>query len=328
MPTAGAYKPLTNAPGALFYIRPAMPAGGSAVPRTEKVVTPREAVEAHLTDGVFLGVGGMHMHNNPMALIREVVRQGIRVGTLTTSPSGSINADLLIGAGLVHEVILSYIGLEYLGLAPNFRARAESGELKVRECDEAFVVYGYRAGASSVPYTPLPKGLEATDMAALNPDDYRWGQDPFTGERVLCAPALQPDVSLVHCQKADAYGNGIMEGSPFTDADMARASDAVILQVEEVVPNEYIQEHAGRVTIPGMLVDAVVPVPFGCHPTSSHRYYRYDEDHLKAYLKACKEDFEGYLDAFVRGPATNEAYLEAIGGRAKVDELMEGGIPW
>jgi glutaconate CoA-transferase subunit A len=298
------------------------------VARREKVVTAQEAVEAFLEDGVFLGVGGMHMHNNPMAMVREVARQKVSIRTLTTSPSASINADLLIGAGLVEEVILSYIGFEHLGLAPNFRRWAEDGKLRVRECDEAFVVYGYRAGASGIPFTPLPKGLHLSDVSGLNPDDYRWSEDPFSGERVLCARAIQPEVGIVHCQKADAYGNGIMEGSRFTDTDMARASDVLILQVEEVVPNEYIQEHAARVAIPAMLVDAVVPVPFGCHPTSSHRYYRYDEDHLKEYLAACKEGFDRYLEEYVSRPKTNEEYLEAIGGRAKVDELMEGSIPW
>jgi glutaconate CoA-transferase subunit A len=235
---------------------------------------------------------------------------------------------MLIGAGLVEELYCSYVGFEHMGLAPNFRKFAESGELKVRECDEAFVTYTLRAGASSLPFMPLPRGIEATSVASMNEEDYRWVEDPFSGEKFAALPPLQPDVALVHCQKADAYGNAIFEGSKFTDHLMIKAADKVILQVEEVVPHEYILENTMRVDIPAFLVDAVVPAPFGCHPTASHRYYRYDADHFKEYSAACKEDFEAYLDKYARGPKDNEEYLEVIGGREKARELMEGGVPW
>jgi glutaconate CoA-transferase subunit A len=220
------------------------------------------------------------------------------------------------------------VGFEHLGLAPNFRKAAESGKLKIRECDEAFVTYTLRAGASSLPFMPLPRGIEATSVPSMNEGDYRWVEDPFSGEKFAALPALQPDVALVHCQKADAYGNAIFEGSKFTDHLMIKAADKVILQVEEVVPHEYLLEHVMKVDVPAFLVDAVVNAPFGCHPTASHMYYRYDEDHFKEYLAACKEDFTAYLDKYVRGPKTNEDYLEVIGGREKAKELMEGDVPW
>ncbi|TET89304.1 MAG: CoA transferase subunit A [Methanomassiliicoccales archaeon] len=296
--------------------------------RKEKVMEAGDAVSKFVKDGCLLAVGGMHMHNNAMAVIREIVRQKKSIGSLTTSPSACTNADMLIGAGLVGEIYCSYVGFEHLGLAPNFRKSAQSGDLKVRECDEAFSVYSLRGGASSLPFHPLPKGLEATSVPKLNPDDYKFTKDPFTGEDVMCVRSLQPDVAVIHCQKADAYGNAIFEGSKFTDFDMIKASDKVIIQVEEVVPTEYILEKTHKVNVPGLLVDAVINVPFGCHPTASHRYYTYDEDHLKEYLKACKEDFSAYLDKYVYGPKTNEDYLEVIGGREKATKLMERDIPW
>ena len=288
----------------------------------------REAVRTFVPGDAFLAVGGMHMHNAPMALVREVIRQAIPIQTLATSPSAGIQADLPIGAGLVREVVCSYIGFEHLGLAPSFRRMAESGRLVVREGDEALVTYGYRAGAAGVPFLPLPEGVGETDVPKLNPEDYRASTDPFTGRAVTCVRALSPDVALVHCQKADAFGNGILEGSAFTDIDMAKAAKAVILQCEEVVPNEYVRAHAERVRLPGFLVDAVVAVPFGCHPTSSHRYYRHDEEHLREYLAAAKEDVAPYLKRYVTGPRDHEAYLEAIGGRARVEALLEPRPPW
>ncbi|HLE45744.1 MAG TPA: CoA-transferase [Thermoplasmata archaeon] len=295
--------------------------------RRSKVTEAVDAVRRLVPRDATVAVGGMHMHNAPMALVREAIRQGVRIGTLVTSPSASLQADLPIAAGLVREVVCSYIGFEHLGLAPAFRRAAESGAIQVREADEAYVVFALRAAAAGVPFLPLPEGVGDTDLPRLNPEDYRTATDPFTGKTVVCVRALRPDVAIVHCQKADAYGNGIFEGSVFTDLDMAKAAKAVVLQCEEVVPSEYVRGHAGRVRLPGFLVDAVVPVPFGCHPTSSHRYYRHDEAHLQEYL-AAKGDAGAYLSKYVTGPGDHEAYLEAIGGRARVEALLEPRPPW
>ncbi len=281
--------------------------------RAKKLMSATEAVEQFIKPGCTLGVGGMHMHNNPMFLIREIVRKGLKIGTLFTSPSANINADLLIGANLIDEIFCSYVGFEHLGLAPNFRSAVEKKKIKVREGDEAAVVFGLRAGMSSLPFIPLPDGLDLADTAKVNDYDYRMTKDPFTGESVLVLRSLQPDVSFIHCQKADYYGNGIFEGSRFTDVDMAKASDKVILQVEELVSDQYIEEHAAKVAIPAMLVDAVIVAPFGCHPTSSHSYYTYDEPHLIEYLTACKEGFDAYLQKYVFGPDSQEEYIKVVG---------------
>src|SRR5438105_15924685 len=96
--------------------------------RKSKVTDLAEAVASLIPQPCeSLWVGGMHMHNVPMALVRECVRQGKRFETLYAGPSASLAAELLIGAGLVDRVICSYIGFEHLGLAPVFRRVAESG---------------------------------------------------------------------------------------------------------------------------------------------------------------------------------------------------------
>jgi glutaconate CoA-transferase subunit A len=296
--------------------------------RKSKIISLEDAVKRFITPGTVLAVGGMHMHNNPMALVREIVRQNIRVKTLITSPSACINADLLVGAGLVEEVISSYIGLEHLGLAPNFRRAAEQKKLKIREVDESFLIFGFRAGAAAVPFTPLPKGLEITDIPKVNPEDYKVTRDPFTGEDVLCARALQPDVAVIHCQKSDPYGNAVFEGARFTDFDMLKACSKVILQVEVIVPHEEFMKEKICCTVPSMLVDCVVQVPFGCHPTASHRYYTYDEQHLLEYLKLCKESAQPYLEKYVLGPKNHDEYIALIGGEPRLALLREGGKVW
>lgn len=295
--------------------------------RKKKVMTASEAVKELLKPGQMLAVGGMHMHNNPMGLVRELIRQRVKVKTLVTSPSACINADLLIGADLVEEIICSYVGFEHLGLAPCFRRAVEQNKLKVREADEISVTLGLRAGAGSLPFVPFPRGMEAADTSNVNKEDYAYTKDPFTGGDVLCGRAIQPDVALVHCQKSDVYGNAIFEGSIFTDLEMIKASEKVILQVEEIVGNDYIEENARRVAVPSMLVDAVVPLPFGCHPTSSHTYYTYDEKHLIEYLKSCKEEASGYIEKYVTEPQTHEDYISLI-GRERFDELRESDKEW
>src|SRR5437773_5978788 len=104
--------------------------------RSSKVLSLEEAVASLVPDKAeSLWVGGMHMHNVPMALVRECVRQGRRFETLYAGPSYSLAAELLIGAGLVERVVCAYIGFEHLGLAPVFRRVAESGAPKPQIVD-------------------------------------------------------------------------------------------------------------------------------------------------------------------------------------------------
>jgi len=285
------------------------------VARKSKVMTAREAVAGLVPEGCReLAVGGMHMHNNPMALVRELIRQGRKVRRLVTSPSACLNADLLIGAGLVEEVLTSYIGFEHLGLAPCFRRAVEGKAVKMLECDEPLLVYGLYAGAGGIPFIPYPRGLDLSDIPKVNPGYYRYTTDPYTGEKVMAAPPIKPEVALIHCQEADAYGNAVFRGSVFTDRQMAFAADRVILQVEKVV--ERVEPTAGTATLPGFLVAAVVEAPYGCHPTSSHGYYGYDEPHLREYLKQARdaEGLAAYLNKYVHEAGDHAGYLNRVGG--------------
>src|SRR3954451_10619785 len=100
--------------------------------RLSKVVTVAEAVERFVPErSESLWVGGMHMHNVPMALVRECIRQGKRFETFYAGPSSSMAAELLVGSGLVERVIVGYIGFEHIGLAPLFRRVVESGDTKI-----------------------------------------------------------------------------------------------------------------------------------------------------------------------------------------------------
>jgi glutaconate CoA-transferase subunit A len=269
-----------------------------------------------------LWVGGMHMHNVPMSLVRECIRQGKRFETLYAGPSASMAADLLIGTGLVERVVCGYIGYEHMGLAPVFRRAIEEradgveavGLREVVDADSGSMVLALQAGASGQTFAPLPPGLENTGLPAASPRFYRPVQDPFTGQETFAVEAVRPAVALIHCQQADEFGNGIFKGSPFTDRLLAQASRAVLMQVEQVIDNNQVIKYPAQTGVPGFLVSAVSEVAFGCHPTSSHRFYNYDDVHLRLYLQAAetREGFEQYLAEYVLQPDDQEEYMRRV----------------
>jgi glutaconate CoA-transferase, subunit A len=261
-------------------------------------LTPTEAIERLVPEGTgLLAIGGMHMHNNPMELVRELVRQRRGARRLITSPSASLAADLLIGARLVDEVATAYIGFEHLGLAPAYRRAAESGTVTVLELCEAAIVHGLYAGAGGLPFTALPAGLQLSDVSSANPGHFRTITDPFTDDRVLVAAAVRPDVALIHALAADELGNVFFAGAHFTDRLMAMAATTVIVQVERMASAGEISAQPAQSVLPGFLVAAVVVAPRGCLPTASHGAYGYDEPALRAYLKLARTEdgFTEYL---------------------------------
>jgi glutaconate CoA-transferase, subunit A len=256
------------------------------------------AIEDLVPEGTGLvAVGGMHMHNNPMELVRELIRRRRGARRLLTSPSASLAADLLIGSGLFSEVATAYIGFEHLGLAPAYRRAAESRTVTVLELCEAAIVHGLYAGAGGLPFVALPPGLELSDVSRANPDHFRTITDPFTEGQVLVAAPLRPDVALIHALAADESGNVYFAGAHFTDRLMAMAAKKVIVQVERMTEPHEMAAHPAESVLPGFLVTAVVVAPSGCRPTASHGAYGYDEAALGTYLKLGRtaEGFAQYL---------------------------------
>ncbi len=284
--------------------------------RTSKVTDIEQAVATHIPDkSESLWVGGMHMHNVPMALVRECIRQHKHFETFYAAPSSSLAADLLMGASLIDRVIIGYIGFEQLGLAPVFRRLAEKGStIQFIEAEPGSLLLALRAGMAGQPFAPLPHGLESTHLLSTSPDYYRQVADPFTGDTFPAIQAIKPSVALLHCQQADEFGNGIYKGSQFSDHLVALASDTVLLQVESVISNDQVLRYPLQTGIPALCVTAVIPVTFGCHPCSSHRYYNYDDVHLRLYIDSAstEEGFADYLQRFVMDPLDQEDYMRKV----------------
>ena len=278
---------------------------------TSKIVSIDEAL-TDIKDGSRVALGGWIFNAQPMALVRALIRKGLRNLDLVPAP-GSIAPDMLIGAGCVRSTACVFISFEQFGLAPHFRKQAESGKLKVSDLDGPALAGGLRAAICDLPYSLIPD--LCTDLPKYAPDYYR----PYPtapGERKLLAvPAIRPDVCLLHAQQADELGNVQYLGSPFFDVMLAQASKKVIVSVDRIVSSTTFRKTNHLTKLPRALVDFVVEVPYGAHPTSSPSLYGNDDVHLKAYVEASRsaEQFEEYLKDFTQ-PDSQTAYLNAVGG--------------
>jgi len=281
----------------------------SLQPPRDKRVSLAEAV-ALVRDDAIVALGGGLSARLPMALVRELIRQGRR-GLHLVGSAHSIDVDMLVAVGAVRRCEESYVGFEQdLGLAPAYRRAAEEGSIEVAESCCVSMLAQLRAAEMGLPFLPV-RGVRGSDIAALHPE-YATITCPFTGEVLIAVPALRPDVALLHAPSGDRYGNLHLEQPYVLDERFASASRVVIATVDELVSTEEVV--ASGVTIPAHLVTAVVLAPFGAHPTSCYPRYAYDHGHLREYVSAAQsgpDDFEKFLATYVCG--SEESYLTAVG---------------
>ncbi|MEV4069936.1 CoA transferase subunit A [Nonomuraea fuscirosea] len=279
-----------------------------------KVTTPEEAV-AGIPDGATIALGGVHSHNGPMALVNALIRRGVKDLELIPTPSAGPPVDMLIAAGCVRRLHVSYVGLEFLGMAPNYRRAAESKSIEIVEADEAWIVYGFRAGASRLPFLPLPALYEGTDLPKVN-DGIRTTTDPYTGNTVTTIPALRADYGLFHAQVTDRKGNAQIFGQRRFEDVMAKASDHVVISSDEIL-DEYAPAPDPRlVSIPGAIVESVAHAPYGSHPLSSPGHYGYDREQLVEYRDLAAQDrTKEYLEKYVYSVDDHLGYLDKLGAR-------------
>ncbi|MBU2649145.1 hypothetical protein KKI24_30840 [bacterium] len=286
--------------------------------RTEVVVTEAEAA-ATIKDNMTIAIGGLLSSSHPMALIRQIIRNGIKNLTVLAGSAG-LELDLLIGAGCVKKVVVALMSGEVIvTVGPMFRKAAESGLLEIWEGEESIYAAGLQAAALGIPFMPVKAGI-GTSLPEINPalKEFR---DPITNEAMLAVPALKADVALLHAACADVYGNVQHIGTGFGDRALYRASERVIVQVEKIIPNEEIRKNPQATSIPG--ADMVIRAPFGAHPGSSPGFYLEDCEHMKLYANAAglaikKGDsgsLDNYMHDFILEPETHLDYLEKIGVR-------------
>lgn len=284
--------------------------------RKEVIMTIKEAASM-IKDGMTIGIGGLLTSNHPMAIIRQIVKNGVKNLTVVGSPAAGLEIDFMIGAGIVKKVATAYIGGESLApIGPFFRKAVVDGTILMWECDEAILCAALRAAAEGLPFYPWLGGV-GTCLPDINPD-LKYFEDPIKGQKLLAVPAIELDMAILHASWGDPYGNVQYIGNTYADILMTRAAKKCIFQVEKVVSNEEIKRNPYLTK--ANAVDALVPAPYGSHPFASDGFYALDKEHLKEYVAAAKasikgnpELFEQYLKKYVFDPESHEDYLEIIG---------------
>jgi glutaconate CoA-transferase, subunit A len=284
---------------------------------------PLTELVAHIQNGDCLAIGGGLSWREPMAALRELIRQNIKDLKLVGSAHG-IDVDLLCGAGSVAASAESYVGFEQdFGMAINYRRACEKGIVKVEDNCCYTLVQQLRAAIQGLPFMPI-RSVQGTDFLMLHPE-FKTMICPFTGEQLVLVPALKPDVALIHAHYADKHGNLHIEGPPVADSLFAKASKKVIVTVEEIIPHQELAKLG--VTIPYFYVTALCEMPYGAHPTSCYPRYAYDREHTAIYYQSAKsggESFrDNYLNPYVYECNDHASYLKLIGGQTRLTCLEQ-----
>lgn len=284
----------------------------------EKLTSLAEAA-ALVRDGDTVAIQNMATQAAPMALVRELIRQGRReLGVVCLV--GGIPVDWLAAAGAMNRLVGAAVSMEQFGLCQRYRKAVEAGAIRVEELSETALNARLGAGARNLPFLPT-RGLIGTDLIDVS-DNLVMLDDPFGGPSVVACKALVPDVALVHAHKADRFGNiGYEPTALWPDLGiMPKAATTVIVSAEEIVDSEVLRANPDRTVLPGFMVDAVVEAPYGAHPTSFFPRYGYDTVLHLEWIGATRDDeaVAAFFEKYVTGPADHGAYLEAVGGAERL----------
>lgn len=279
-----------------------------------KQMTLQEAIKKYVHSGCSITFGGF-IGRDCVAAAHEIIRQGIRDLTVIDDSKTDV-MDLLVGAGCVKRWEGAYLGYGAIGLAPNIRRSVEKGvplKIELEDWSNAGISMRFLAGSLNVPFM-VTRSMLGTDIVKYN-QRVKVIDDPYGGEPVALVPAARPDVAIIHVQRADVMGNAQVWGFTGNDENKARAARHTIITCEEIVSTDEIRRRGNLTLIPFYCVDAVVQVPFGCHPQSCYGYYAYDVLFCGDYHEAAKDrdKFLQWLDHYVFGAEDHLAYCAKVG---------------
>jgi len=284
----------------------------------KKIINIEEAT-ALIPDGSTIALGGLSMNSTPMAMVRELVRQGKKDLTVVAIVNG-MAVDWLIAGGCVRRVIAGLISFEGMGLAPNFRHAVETGTCELEEYSEYLLIARLRAAATHLPFIPTKAGL-GTDVIDLHPETTRLEYDPVTGEPYVACTPLLVDVALVHAHEADTLGNvRVNPKLVWMDNEIVNAAQTTIVSVERTIPHREFLAEPHRTTYPRFMVDAIVEIPWGAYPSSCFPEYGHDREFYAAYSRAAvdPEKFREFWTKRVQGPESTAEFMRAQGGAGTV----------
>lgn len=285
--------------------------------RRTKVIGLNEAA-AMVHDGAHLAIGGMALHNQPMAFIRELIRQGRRDLTVIGDIMG-LEVDTLAGARALSRVEGSGVGLERYGLAKNFRRGVQAGEIQMADFSDYMSLDRIVAARENLPFYPVAY-LAGTDIPK-HLHELKPFKCPITGQDLYAMPPAKIDFAIIHAPYADKYGNVLFSRRPMMlhsqDLMMARAADKVLVTVEKIISTDLVRQNPYLNQIPTYRSTAVVEVPWGAHPSSMPDFYNMDEQHLEEYVASSgiEDDVAAYLKRYVFDVDDHIGYLDRVGIR-------------
>jgi len=271
------------------------------------------AVRDNLHDGDTVAFEGF-THLIPYAAAHEAIRQGRKDLTLIRM-TPDVVYDQMIGLGMARKLIFSYAGNPGVGLLRRLRDAVENHHphgIEIEEHSHAAIANAYEAGAAGLPFAMF-RGYKGAGLPAVNPN-IKSIICPFTGEELAAVPALRPDVTFIHAQKANKLGDVLIEGIIGAQKEAVLAAKRSVITVEEIVDN-FDDVHPNACVLPRFAVGTIAVVPGGAHPSYAHGYYPRDN---RTYLDwdkiaADRALFESWIKANVLavGP---EIFAERVKG--------------
>ncbi|MFD3798175.1 CoA transferase subunit A [Streptomyces californicus] len=309
--------------------------GGAA---GDKVVSLREAVARHVRDGDTVSLEGF-THLIPTAAGHEIIRQGRR-GLTVVRMTADIVVDQMLAAGCVARLVSSFVGNSSAGSLGELRRRIERADpepLEFEEYSHYGMVCRYVAGAQRLPFHPL-RSYGGSDLPSVNPG-IRKVTSPYPGpdgrpEQIYVVPPVNPDVTIVHAQRADRRGNTQIWGLTGVQAEAVYAADRAVVVVEELVADEVVRADPNRTLIPAHAVDAVVVCPRGAHPSFAQGYYDRDNAFYRSWsaISADPARLRTWLEEWVYGTADHAEYVtkrgEEFWARLAVGEALSGSVDY
>lgn len=296
-------------------------------PKTNKLISMQEAIASHVSDNCSVAIEGFTGFIC-FAAGHEIIRQRRRNLTLIRMTPDLIY-DQMIAAGTASKLIFSYMGNPGVGSLYCIRRAVEKsipGPLELEEYSHYGLVGRFAAGASRMPFFAL-RSYIGSDMLAANPL-IKLIDDPYGTGKVAVVPPLNPDVAILHAQRADTNGNTQLWGLLGMQKEIAFAAKHVIVVVEEIVDESVIRADPNRTLIPGLIVNAVVHEPYGAHPSYVQGYYDRDNESYLAWDKLSQDHAAvlAWLDEWVFGLENHAAYVRKL-GQTRFDKLKPGPLP-
>lgn len=264
---------------------------------SSKLLPMRAAIAKYVHDGMTIAVEGF-TSGIAFAAAHEIIRQQRRGLTLCRLTPDLVY-DQMIAAGCARKLVFSYLGNPGVGSLHAIRRAVEHGvphALELEEYSHFGMLGRYSAGAACLPFFPL-RSYSGSDLPKVNAR-IQFIADPYGSGEIAVVPPLNPDVTIIHAQRADENGNTQTWGLSGTQKEAALAAQNVIVVVEELVPEEVIRADPNRTLLPALAVNAVVHEPFGAHPSFVQGFYDRDNEF---YIK---------WDEISRSASTTDAWIK------------------